>query len=190
MTLSARAPAPRPLARAETDPRLAPAGTRPTTSSASQPPSLPRAALDDERAHSVMSGWLPETIPLRTGLKSEAAWQRIRNGFSLGASSLSHFPSQSSAPDALLSRSLRLDGRHGQGGRGRLGVARARLVARLRRHRCVPLSLSTSLSAILTLAPPCRCARGARRAASRRRQPVEDGREQRQLEGGLAGRAR
>ncbi|GAA5903179.1 hypothetical protein JCM8208_002229 [Rhodotorula glutinis] len=32
----------------------------------------------------VMSGWLPETIPLRTGLKSEAAWQRIRNGFSLG----------------------------------------------------------------------------------------------------------
>ncbi|GAA5838368.1 hypothetical protein JCM9279_003224 [Rhodotorula babjevae] len=32
----------------------------------------------------VMSGWLPETIPLRTGLKSEAAWQRIRSGFSLG----------------------------------------------------------------------------------------------------------
>ncbi|KPV78286.1 uncharacterized protein RHOBADRAFT_23259 [Rhodotorula graminis WP1] len=31
-----------------------------------------------------MSGWLPETIPLRTGLRSEAAWQRIRNGFSLG----------------------------------------------------------------------------------------------------------
>jgi len=33
-----------------------------------------------------MSGWLPETIPLRTGLKSETAWQRIRSGFSLGAS--------------------------------------------------------------------------------------------------------
>ena len=48
-----------------------------------------------------MSGWLPETIPLRTGLKSEAAWQRIRNGFSLGASSLYLYPSQSSAPDAL-----------------------------------------------------------------------------------------
>ncbi|TNY20273.1 hypothetical protein DMC30DRAFT_447194 [Rhodotorula diobovata] len=32
----------------------------------------------------VMSGWLPETISLRSAFRSEAAWQRIHSGFSLG----------------------------------------------------------------------------------------------------------
>lgn len=168
MTSSARASSPRLLARSQADLALLPPsltqelGERPLVR-----PTLSSLSLETHLTLHRYTASCRAGCPRRS--RSARASRARRRGSASAAASLSVRPlplsgsSAATRAEALSSRSLRLDGRHGQGHRGGLGVARARLVARLRRHRCVLVPLDDLL--LLADADAClasqMCARSA-----------------------------